>query len=317
MDGLQNLLKGKNRLLLMAFAILWIVGFHYAMYGNLLRFGIFEFLFGKGYLGVDIFFFLSAYGLCFSFSRHSLKEYYSRRIKKLYPIYLLFLGLFVIFFSSGYAVPWYKAMLLQVTGLVSFTNIDIEWFVPALTLLYLLFPLLYKGLEKVYGMGFWASAVLVALLAVTAPSLARIISPLFSPRLVIIVVGVFSFFAVRDGRKEYLTALYLVCALLGFCFLGNERINVSQTGTLLLPAVLFLLSQMNLSVPDWKPLDFIGSHTLEIYLAQNLAFNHFMATSDKPFFQNSLISFGIVILGTVLFYLFQEKFYSFFSKSDR
>ena len=36
-----------------------------------------SFVFSNGHLGVNVFFLLSAYGLCFSYNRNSLKKFYS------------------------------------------------------------------------------------------------------------------------------------------------------------------------------------------------------------------------------------------------
>lgn len=52
--------------------------------------------FSKGAIGVDIFLFFSGYGLCYSYEKNSLKEYYWRRFKRILPIFwvnLIFLTL--------------------------------------------------------------------------------------------------------------------------------------------------------------------------------------------------------------------------------
>ena len=315
MEGLKDLLQGRKRLMLMCFAILWIVGFHYSMYGNLLRFNVFEFLFGKGYLGVDIFFFLSAYGLCHSLTAHSLKEFYVRRLKRLYPLYLLYLLLFLGLFSKGYDVPWYKVLLFQTTGLMSFTNIDIEWFVPALTVLYITFPLVFKAIEAIYKRGVLFSAIIVAALSILNPFLNGFVFYLFPPRFVIIVVGIMTYLAIRDDNEKYLLTIYSLCAVLGLCYIGSDKINVSQTGSLILPALLYVIGMINIKVPSIKAIDFIGSHTLEIYLAQNLAFNHLISVLPFPFYANSIVAFGLVVVCSALLILFQKIFYASVAKS--
>lgn len=301
MEDFKNLLSGRNRSFLMAFSILLILAFHFSMYGNLLRIGTIDFLFGSGYLGVDIFIFLSSYGLCFSLCGHGIKKYYLRRLCKLYPLYLFYLLAFFVFFYNGEYGHWLKVATLQITGMVSFTKIDIEWFIPALTILYLTFPLIFMVVEKIADMGIWPSCALVAVLSIISPILSGRMFDLFPPRFAIIIIGILSFLYVRNGNQHDLLILYFFCAILGLCFIGGSRINVSQTGSLLIPLLLFVLGQLHVTLPSGNVINFIGKHTLEIYLAQNLAFNHFMASSHIPFIENSALSIMIVLAGTMAF----------------
>lgn len=316
MNGLTNLLKGRNRLFLMSVAVLWVTAFHYAMYGNLLRVDIINLILGKGYLGVDVFFFLSAYGLCYSFQDHSISDFYIRRIKRLYPQYLVFLVVLLLAFSSNFSLPWYKVALFQGTGLMSFTQNDIEWYVPALIVLYLCFPLLYKLTDKIYKAGELASCALIFAIALLVPFTSHHMFYLFPPRFIIIFVGIMTYMAVRDRNERYLHVIYAFCAILGIFYLGEEKINVSLSGSLFIPILLYLLGQLPVNIKESKVLDFIGANTLEIYLAQNLAFNHYMFTSDsKSFVETSLVSFGIIIFATALF-VFSRKLKDVFSKSS-
>lgn len=309
MEGLETLLKGRNRALLMCFAMLWIIGFHFALYGNLLRFPAVEFLFGKGYLGVDIFFFLSAYGLCFSLHRNDLKTFYLHRLLKLYPLYLVFLLVLLVFFRPYPDVSWPKIVALQVTGAVSFTQMDIEWFIPALTILYITFPILAKIVGKVYRSGVWASSILIIALTFSSQFLSGFVFYLFPPRFTIIVVGILTYYAVKDRNQQYLMMIYCLCGLLSLMFIGRDKVNVSLTGALFVPIMLYLIGQMPQCLPKTRVLDFVGSHTLEIYLAQNLAFNQFMhRSSSLPFVKSTAVSFSIVIVASAVFIVVQHLF---------
>lgn len=59
-------------------------------------------VFYPGFLGVDIFFLLSGYGLCFSYNKNPLNIFYSRRMKRIVPLFI-FLSVVVstIFVSRG------------------------------------------------------------------------------------------------------------------------------------------------------------------------------------------------------------------------
>lgn len=43
-----------------------------------------------GVVGVDIFLFYSGYGLCCSLENNTLKTFYMRRLKRIYPMLMLF-----------------------------------------------------------------------------------------------------------------------------------------------------------------------------------------------------------------------------------
>lgn len=105
-----------------------------------------NYVFGPGFIGVDIFFFLSGYGLCYSINKNSLKKFYANRVKRVYPLFCilavfytamrLFLGLPVSiwdWFCNIFSLSYYK-----IGGQY------ISWYLSVQLLLYLLFPLIYR-----------------------------------------------------------------------------------------------------------------------------------------------------------------------------
>ena len=57
--------------------------------------------FSAGYIGVDIFMFFSAYGCCYSFEKNDLITFYKRRVKRIYPIYMLFTIVVSVVYAVG------------------------------------------------------------------------------------------------------------------------------------------------------------------------------------------------------------------------
>lgn len=306
MKEFKAFLSGANRQWLMGFAILWVIAFHFCMYGNLLHVEALNFLFGKGYLGVDIFIFLSAYGLCYSYEKRSLREFYAQRFRRLFPMYLVFVVALVLAFASLSPYSQVVTAALQITGLSSFFGLELEWYIPALIVIYALFPLIFRGLERLYSRGIWWVLALVALLVVVEPLLSKVIFYLFVIRLPLVVIAVAAFFAVREESSEKLLTILVFAAILGFCFSGHEMLNGSQTGMLLMPLILFGLSQLRLSLPLQGLMGFLGKHTLEIYLAQNLALNQFYANYDMDFGLKSVIAVGVIVVGSVVLWGVQE-----------
>lgn len=79
----------ENRVLLMALAIIFVVIYHFKCW-----IGGFPWYIGiiikYGYIGVDIFFFLSGFGLTYSFQKNNIKTFYKNRLKKILPCYILY-----------------------------------------------------------------------------------------------------------------------------------------------------------------------------------------------------------------------------------
>lgn len=306
MNEFKAFLSGASRQWLMGFAILWVIAFHFCMFGNLLHVGALNFLFGKGYLGVDIFLFLSAYGLCYSYEKRSLREFYAQRFRRLFPMYLVFVVALVTVFAALMPFsPWLSAVL-QLTGFSNFMGMEVEWYIPSLILIYAFFPLIFRGVRWLYYRGIWWILALVALLVVTEPLLSKGIFYLFVMRLPLVVVAVAAYLAICEGSQQKLLSVLVFAALLGFCFCGRELLNGSQTGMLLMPLILFGLSQLRLRLPISGTMCFFGKHTLEIYLAQNLALNQFYANYDIDFGLKTVIAVGIIVVGSVVLWGVQE-----------
>lgn len=297
-------LKGDNRHSLMGFSILWVILFHFCLYGNLLRFAPLNLLFGKGYLGVDVFFLLSSYGLCHSFTKNSIPEFYRNRFFRLFPVYPLFLFLLLLMYGATFTFPSWKIFIFQITGLSCFMDMDIEWYIPALILLYVLFPLIYKSIEICFAKCRLAVFIVLSLLVALCPYLSGFVNGHLVMRLPIIVVGVVTFFALRNNDIRFLILTYVLCFAIGFCFqLFSDKLELS----LMLPLFLLGVSMLyGLSKPSLRLLTFCGKHSLELYLAQNLVFNHFFINTDLGFLPKSFLAVLVIPALSLIFYEIQH-----------
>ena len=112
-------------------------------------------IFFAGYLGVDIFFILSGYGLCYSLNNNSISSFYKRRFKKILPLYwLMSLSVLAFYSFSGKDITFrdcicnlFSLNYYKVGGFVY------EWYLSALIIFYVLFPLLYRCLGSKMGGG--------------------------------------------------------------------------------------------------------------------------------------------------------------------
>ena len=134
----------KYRAQIMGIAIIWIMLYHYNFNTNLFLNSFIIF----GYGGVDIFIFLSGYGLYYS-SLKSLKigAFYKKRAERILPIYL-----FSILLWGGLKGESLKTVFLEMTTLgfiLPFLQIPtFDWYIPAIIILYLIFPFYIKCFQK-------------------------------------------------------------------------------------------------------------------------------------------------------------------------
>lgn len=299
---MEQLLKGKNRSWLMGFSTIWIIGLHFYMYSAFPENSIWGLVLSKGYIGVDVFLFLSAYGLCYSLTSNSIAAYYKHRAKRLFPLYLIFLTITLVFFGKNYSEPSWLLFIFQSTGLASFRQTDFEWFIPALIVLYAIFPLLFKGIKYVYEKFKWGILVLVIVLSLMAPMISRFVFPLFAKRLPIIVIGTATYFAVVNKDKRFLILLYFVCAAMALILRFESVVGWS----LLLPSVLFLLGESCVELPFCGFFSYVGKHSLEVYLAQSLSLNHFFLNSELPYLVKCVLALVILVGSAAVFGLINK-----------
>ena len=143
----------KYRVELMGLAMIWIVLYH-----SQINFSGITYPVGKiaskiisiGYAGTDIFFLLSGLGLSFSLSKdHNIKNFYRKRFSRIIPTFWL-----VVLFTQIRNIILgdfkFADLFYSLSGLdfVIFGQLYI-WFVPAILICYLFFPIYYLLSEKV------------------------------------------------------------------------------------------------------------------------------------------------------------------------
>ena len=138
----------KNKKVIMSFSALMIIIFH--LWINITKpntniYLIETYLRYIGYIGVDIFFFVSAYSL----AKNEIDNYSNFIIKRFRKIYLKFIifGVIAFFFNK-----WSFLKLLKIIFGIEFLTKgggSFLWFIPAIMIIYILLPL-YKKLDNKY-----------------------------------------------------------------------------------------------------------------------------------------------------------------------
>lgn len=271
----------------------WILLFHIFRYISIPAVPILSNLLRLGNLGVDVFLFLSGMGLCVSVCKHGYSgkawaDFYCRRAARILPPYLIVMvpyycwaalcqhtgGLMrrlALFFSD----------LLYITFLVR--GIQIVWFVLAIFVFYLLFPILYRFAKKASPLQkvlMLLGVVGFAFLASFPPYLHNL--EIVFARLPIFIIGVF--YGTESGNRgieprlsllKYIAAA-LTLLLCGWIVSANLIPSHSDTWLLLrwlvyVPMTLaFLLFVSNFGARS-RTFDWIGALSLELYLVHRTA----------------------------------------------
>lgn len=136
----------KYRSELMGVATLFVMLFHFR--ANMAEAPL-DFLSSIGYGGVDIFLFLSGFGLfCGYKNNKKLKFFYYKRFIRIYPIYLFIIVVSSLLKGECNVVN----ILIESLGIGYFLPFlscpFYDWYVPTILVLYAIFPVIYFFLEK-------------------------------------------------------------------------------------------------------------------------------------------------------------------------
>ena len=134
----------------MGFAILWVMLFHLRVPTDLV---IIDFIRSVGYGGVDIFLFLSGFGLYYSLSRKNfnLKKYYRSRFFRIVPEYWVVIGI-VFLAQMDFSTRAFYSLICKATTLGYWIGYrDESWFISCILFLYAIYPIYFKLFKK-YGM---------------------------------------------------------------------------------------------------------------------------------------------------------------------
>ena len=236
---------------------------------------LFNFLRSMGNIGVDVFLFLSAIGLYFSFSKDSnLKNFYKKRVLRIVPsiiivasIYYLYKGVSVNTFFKGITL-----FSFYLDGVRDF------WYFALIIVLYILYPLFHKIIEKKDLLG------LIALLLISIGSTILLMNTCIETynkleialtRVPVFLLGVYTGKQVLNKKEIHeisiiiFLLLFIICNYLLFNFKFNPYIYVRYIYCLLGISIVFLVTYLHSKIRfeySDKFLTFMGTYSMEVYL---------------------------------------------------
>ena len=253
----------KNRSLLMGVAILMVIMYH-AFCCNL-PMGPVSHILRYGYLGVDIFIFLSAIGLCYSFEKNSIRRFYTNRIIRILPLFLclvVFRYVYDCLFGGcnlSYIDFFSMASTLSFWGIGN--GVFVDWYLSTIIWLYLIFPIFYSLIKKI-GM------VVVIVLSLFCISLLIYTDLRWEyvcavGRLPIFVAGIYLHQkGFNSCSVKYIILMFGIMLIMNA--LSGRDGSIYWTAPFMISALLFIVSR-NPYRFAW--LEFIGRYTLELYVA--------------------------------------------------
>lgn len=298
----------KYRSAFMGLAIFWIFFYHTGV-----DIPVFREIFALGWMGVDIFFFVSGFGLCASLERNkSTKKFFIRRFSRIIPTWWIVLALMAIFGMiaglKGFPTSG-KDYFYWFTGCGWWTgNCNFEWYIPTLIVFYFLAPAFSRLTIKalvILTVSFALAAILLGYL-----SIFKHIYMSYS-RLPIYIYGFICYKYWKQGNVLRLD-IWLPLALIGsllFCvgmYVKSTDVILGLTIArifipLFIVPMLYIMSKI---IGALRPLEsafsFLGLISLEIYLIHiNHESSHFIMTTALRGVHDWLVNmvwFAIVVI---------------------
>lgn len=280
-------LISKYRTELMGGAILWIMIYHMWIHTG---FAPFDVLCNNGYAGVDIFLFLSGFGLCFS-QYKTLLEFYRKRALRILPAYWLMVILFFLIGGEQNILDTHRwiQMFLQLSTLGYWINKGYWlWYISAIALLYLSFPYLFHIAERYSYKGF-LFFLIIAFTSNTVNSYLPERMELFTNRIPVFYLGIILGIERIKNKNENMNKNYriialtsIICWVIGavmryYNIVSQQWVLISLTYIPLavsVPVLCYYCSFLygHLNKFTIKGLKYLGTYSLEIYIIHSYLF---------------------------------------------
>lgn len=264
----------KNKKLLMTVSAFMILFFHLWIY-IFSKNNVEIFLKQICFIGVDIFFFVSAYSIGKK-DKINYKEFIKNRFTKIYIKFIVFA--FIAFIYQKWQISRFFKVIVGYEFITRGGG-SFLWFIPAIMIMYLLLPL-YKKIDDKYK-------IMTSILTVTVYLLMTVLVSLlgnyrsiiiFTNRIPIILIGYyFSKYNLIEKLKmkrclyAFITTLLLIFgSILAYKTLTSKfKLSIFPDIFYLtaIPLIIGLILLLD-KVPTNKITDFLGSFTLEVYAIQ-------------------------------------------------
>lgn len=252
-----------NRHYFMGIAMLLVVLYH----GYCATEDVLYLPFKRGYIGVDIFLYFSGLGLCYSYEKNALSNFYKRRLIRILPLYFVWAFIHYLYNICINGIEYSSTDVLCLLTTVSYYGVGSvrsNWYLSALLLLYLLFPFFYRAIK-------YAGLRVVTFLLISSFFLLSVYdfewyhSALIG-RIYIFSLGVFSFFLFKNVKLKSLWIFLFASLVVGGQYIIFARYQFLGSA-IAAPMLILVLALMPMTIVTNKPIKYIGEKSLEIFVA--------------------------------------------------
>lgn len=260
-----------KRFYFMGLAMLFVIFYHSQSVLYNIENKFLHFIVGRGFVGVDVFFFFSALGCSYSYEKNSLRKFYTNRVKRILPLFLLFaiyrICMYAVF---GGEITLFKLFSAFTTLSFYIGGIVVDWYLSALIVFYLLFPLLFFIIDKFKFFGILIPCVIVFLILDFYNI--QWAHDAFISRVPVFLLGIYYYRYKFTRHFLFLLLLYLICA-----FFVSPDLSLFLKYAFLSPIVIIAIASFYVIISKIKLIySFIilcGKNSLEIYLAHIISFS--------------------------------------------
>lgn len=304
-----------NRYYFMGIAMLMVVFYHwFCNYNNICLL----YLFHRGYIGVDIFLFFSGLGLSYSYTQNKLYRFYRNRVIRILPIYFVwaFVHLCVIcYLDNEDATPLNILGLFSTLSYYGIGQIRSNWYISALLCLYIIFPVLYKFIQK-YKMWCVLFSSLGSFLLLKYASL-NWYHDCFVSRFYIFILGIITYtifnnkYNINKISRIFILVIIPIIGILSLLFSAKHQFwGISAIA----PLLIIILSLFPNYIQRLNCIKLCGKYSIEIFIGNcwtMLLMSHVTFTSIMGgaiyFLSNAIFAFFLVFVNKYITDLFLNK----------
>lgn len=240
-----------------------------------------DYLHLRGNIGVDIFLLLSGIGLYFSIGKHKLSTFYKNRFVRVVPGFVIVTICYLLYLGE----PNRIFSILSLTGLIV-SGDRFLWYIQLILTLYLVFPVIYKIINK-YGFSGLFISLCVVILFNTMYSFIDMVGyekvEIALTRIPVFLIGVYFGKLINDKKtissrmiSISLIVSIIIYVLIYFIFNGYRFMFVQRYLYCILAICLVILISYLYSLIKnkdnmfFKIICFFGKYSLEIYLVHDI-----------------------------------------------
>lgn len=241
-------------------------------------------VFYPGFMGVDVFFFLSGYYLCNSYKRHSITDFYKRRYKRIIPMFLILaivMSLINNYTHKGITTWELIWNITTISYYIPSLNF-VDWYLSSLFAFYLIFPILYKLMSSKWNLLFLLAILLSTFIVFLFFNIHWRYECAIG-RLPIYCMGILTYNQIQNKERLYKPFIFAIISIIllipALMLHYKNKINTYYLFYLIAPIFIILLNKLNNKIQYNKNIDrclqFLGKYSLPIYVANIIALNSY------------------------------------------